>query len=104
MTTLLLIPFLAYSLNALRNARRREQKLWAVLEAVADRVDDVSYEVGLLPRTDHVPLDAAAEECAAMTEDATVIHRSLCCGWSAAAATDRRGAGSDGPRLAVQSM
>lgn len=71
MTTLLLIPFLAYSLNALRNARRREQKLWAVLEAVADRVDDVSYEVGLLPRTDHAPLDAAAEECAAMTEDAT---------------------------------
>ena len=62
MTTLLLIPFLAYSLNALRNARRREQKLWAVLEAVADRVDDVSYEVGLLPRADPGGLDPAAQE------------------------------------------
>ena len=71
MTTLLLIPFLAYSLNALRNARRREQKLWAVLEAVADRVDDVSYEVGLLPRADPGGLDPAAQECCLLyTSDA----------------------------------
>ena len=71
MTTLLLIPFLAYSLNALRNARRREQKLWAVLEAMADRVDDVSYEVGLLPRADLVAMNAATDDRAATPDDAS---------------------------------
>jgi hypothetical protein len=61
MTIFLLIPFITYILVDLRAARRRERRLWSVIEQMAGRVDDMSVELGLLPPRERPTLREAAD-------------------------------------------
>lgn len=63
MTTFLLLPFIAYAIAELRAVRRRERKLWVVLEHVAVRIDDLSVELALLASC-QAPLPTGVEGAA----------------------------------------